>query len=247
MPPAAIEKPRAVIHFVGGTFFGSTPKLWYRKLLEGIVKNTQTAIIVTPIPVTLFKSPLQHIQLTKKLQSSFQYAWETVLEDEYGEEILQDIPLCGIGHSLGSRLLTVLTTVNQNKPLSKNIPPYKSFCLISFTNYGASAGIPGVGTLLKQSRKHERRSHVENERKRYRRARRARNDWKVNNGYDDDDDDDDDYDRYDDDVDADWDEVVEDLQSLVKEQANRVRSVLTPKSKGFRIFSYTGSIMESGW
>ena len=234
LPPAAIEKPRAIIHFVGGTFFGSTPKLWYRKLLEGIVKNTQTAIIVTPIPVTLFKSPLQHIQLTRKLQKSFQYAWHTVLEDEYSPDILQDLPLCGIGHSLGSRLLTVLTTVNKNKPLGRRIPPYKSFCLISFTNYDASAGIPGVGTLLKQSRNHERRAHVEGERKRYKRARKARNDWRLDDDEYDDDDDDDDY--YDGDDEAEWDEVVDDLQSYVKEQADRVRSVLTPKSKDLEFF-----------
>jgi hypothetical protein len=251
LPPAAVERPRAILHFVGGTFFGSAPKLWYRKLLEGIVRNTQTALIVTPIPVTLFKSPLQHTQLSKKLQRAFQYAWYTVLEDEYGEEGLQGVPLCGVGHSLGARLLTVMTTISQNKapgekedsPLKSRkqrrqdkgggvsaIPPYKSFILVSFTNYGASAGIPGVGTLLKQSRKQERAAKVNGERQRYKKARRARNDWFLADEYADEDDDD-----YAD-LDAEWDEVVDDLQALVKEQAARVKSALTPKSTDLEFF-----------
>ena len=32
LPPAAVERPTAVVHFIGGTFFGSAPKLWYRTL-----------------------------------------------------------------------------------------------------------------------------------------------------------------------------------------------------------------------
>ncbi|KAG7356315.1 DUF1350 domain containing protein [Nitzschia inconspicua] len=248
LPPAAVERPRAVLHFVGGTFFGSAPKLWYRKLLEGIVRNTQTALIVTPIPVTLFQSPLQHTKLSKKLQQAFEYAWYTVLEDEYGEEALQDVPLCGIGHSLGSRLLAVLTTINQNKvspqpkqrrrskrgrdqdTVTATIPPYKAFILMSFTNFGASAGIPGVGTLLKQSRQQERASKVDDERQRYRKARKARNDWWL----DDEIDEYEDYER--DEYDGDWAEVVEELQALVKEQATRVKTALTPKSKDLEFF-----------
>jgi len=126
-------------------------------------------------------------------------------------------------------LLTVLTTVNQNKPFGKRIPPYKSFCLISFTNYGASAGIPGVGTLLKESKKHERQAHVDEERQRYKNARRARNDWL----FDGDEEDEFGYD----DMDApSWDEVVDELQSVVKEQASRIKTVLTPKSKDLEFF-----------
>jgi Protein of unknown function (DUF1350) len=146
----------------------------------------------------------------------------------------------------------VLTTINQNRvappkqhqqqrirrqrevddAAGSRIPPYKAFVLLSFTNYGASAGIPGVGTLLKQSRKQERASKVDDERQRYRKARKARNDWWL----DDDDDgyDRDDYDR--DDYDADWAEIVDDLQSLVKEQAARVKTALTPKSKDLEFF-----------
>jgi len=235
LPPASVERPTAVIHFVGGTFFGSNPKIWYRSLLENIVRSTSTAIIVTPIPVTLFKNPLQHIQLSQKLKRAFQHAWFTVLEDEYGADMLRDIPLCGLGHSLGARLLTVLTTADENQPTMNNDkrrrkirrvpPPYKSFCLVSFTNYGAQVGIPGVSILLKQSKRGERKNAEQ--RKFSNNNNRRRSDDKYRRRYYDDDD----YDEYKDVVDEEWSELVEDLQETVNEQANRFKTALTPKAK----------------
>jgi hypothetical protein len=214
LPPAAVERPTAIVHFVGATFFGSTPKLWYRTFLEGLVRNTQCAVVITPIPVTLFKSPLQHINLSKKLQRAFDMAWSDVLEDEYGK--IDDVPLCGIGHSLGARLMIVLTTLTKNRPMQT--PPFKSFALISFTNYGASAGIPGISTLLRQSKNQERRSTVNGERKRQRVARRARQEWWIDDGYDDD-------------LDEDWDGMIDELGGLIQESATRVKTALTPKSE----------------
>lgn len=220
LPPASVQRPTAILHFVGGTFFGSAPKLWYRSLLEGLVRNTNCAIVVTPIPVTLFKSPLQHMELCQKLQRSFSNAWNSVLEDEYGN--LEGIPLCGLGHSLGARLLVVLSTLQKNKPRGR-IPSYKSMVLISFTNYGASAGIPGVSALLKQSRRNEQTNQVSGERKRRRTAQRARQDW-----WDDDDDENED--------DEEWEEILDDLQNIFQEQAARVKTVLTPKSQDLEFF-----------
>jgi hypothetical protein len=223
LPPAAVERPTAVVHFVGGTFFGSAPKLWYRTFLEGLVRNTQCAVVITPIPVTLFKSPLQHVDLSQKLQRAFEHAWATVLQDEYGD--LRDIPLCGIGHSLGARLLVVLSTLTQNNPRDL-LPSYKSFVLISFTNFGASAGIPGVSTLLRQSKNQEQRTQVKGERQRRKMARRTRQDWWL-----DETDNDNDYD-----TDEEWEELAGDLQELIQEQAARVKTALTPKSKDLEFF-----------
>jgi hypothetical protein len=149
LPPAYVSRPTAIIHFCGGTFFGSSPKLWYKTLLEGVVRATQCTIVATPIPVTLLKNPLQHVQLSRKLQRQFQMAVVDILEDEYGD--LGDVPIVGMGHSLGARLMTVLATLSQ--PKNSAVPPYASYVLMSFTNYGASASIPGVQSLLKERRK----------------------------------------------------------------------------------------------
>jgi hypothetical protein len=261
LPPASVELPTAIIHFVGGTFFGSNPKIWYRSLLESVVRSTSTAIIVTPIPVTLFKNPLQHIQLSQKIKRAFQNAWLTVLEDEYGEDVLRDIPLCGLGHSLGARLLTVLTTADQNQPSMNNnnndrkrskspervsIPPYKSLCLVSFTNYGAKVGIPGVAALLKQSKRGERdnaeRGKSSSSNKNNRKRSSDSKYGSTNSRYYDD--------EYDDeynnnDVDEEWSELVEDLQETVTEQANRFRTAFTPKSKDLEFFPTPDQLWEA--
>ena len=149
LPPAYVSRPTAIVHFCGGTFFGSSPKLWYKTLLEGVVRATQCTIVATPIPVTLLKNPLQHVQLSRTLQRNFQMAVVDILEDEYGD--LEDVPIVGMGHSLGARLMTVLATLSQ--PKNSAVAPYASYILMSFTNYGASASIPGVQSLLKERRK----------------------------------------------------------------------------------------------
>jgi hypothetical protein len=234
LPPAAVEKPTAILHFVGGTFFGSAPKLWYRTLLEDLVKNTSSAIIVTTIPVTLFKSPLNHVQLAQQLERSFQHAYRVVLEDEYSPQLLDGVPLCGLGHSLGARLLVVLATLRSSKSQQQqqqqsSYPPYKSMVLMSFTNFRASAGIPGVRALLQQSRRNQeqkadrsRQVNVQNgQPQRQRRqttrqtASRRRATQDMEEEY---------YDN-----DEEWDDLVEEWQTVLQQQAQKVQTALTPR------------------
>lgn len=265
LPPAAVDRPKAIVHFVGGTVFGSNPKLWYSGLLEAIVRNTSVAVVVTPIPVTLFQNPLEHVRLAKSLQRSFRLAWTKVLEDEYGPTTLEGIPVCGMGHSLGARLLAVMTTMDKNEAypirsssqrrsdpdnemLNRVIPPYKSLCLISFTNYGAKVGIPGVAALLKQSKKREAYNNKAPQSSGVKTTRRSRSSAKPNrrkydyyaaSGYDEYHDEyDDGYDDYDDyeNIDEEWAELVEDFQETITEQANRLQTALTPKTKDLEFF-----------
>ena len=123
--------------------------------------------------------------------------------------------------------MVVLTTLSRNQVRFPNIPPFKSFILLSFTNYGAAAGIPGISTLLKQSRQHERTAEVKRDRGRRQQARRSRQDWwleDVNEDHDDLNDD------------EEWAQLVGDLQDLLKEQTARVREALTPSSKDLEFF-----------
>lgn len=237
LPPPTVLMPTCVIHFTGGTFFGSAPNLWYRQLLQDIVKNTQAAVIATSIPVTLLQSPLQHVKLAKKVQQQFQTAWKDVLYDEYGEE-LQNVPVCGMGHSLGARLMVVLATLGalpeqassnssagkKNKKPRIAPPFYESAVLVSFTNYGAAAGIPGIYQLNKASRRMEedvsstpKNGGRPNKKSRQRRA----DDWL----------DDDDYEN-----DEDWGELFQELQDAVRDQAGRVQTALTPSSQELEFF-----------
>jgi hypothetical protein len=228
LPPPTVLMPTCVIHFTGGTFFGSAPNLWYRQLLQDIVKNTQCAVIATSIPVTLLQSPLQHVKLAKKVQQQFQTAWKDVLYDEYGEE-LQNVPVCGMGHSLGARLMVVLATLGAlpepkaGKKPRIGPPFYKSAVLVSFTNYGAAAGIPGIYQLNKASRKMEEdaSSTSKNGRSSNKSRQRRADDWL----------DDDDYES-----DEDWGELFSELQDAVLGQAGRVQTALTPSSQELEFF-----------
>jgi Protein of unknown function (DUF1350) len=153
LPPPSVVQPTAVIHFVGGTLLGSSPQVWYRQLLEGIVKNTSAAVVASTIPLTLTKSPLNHVRLARSLQRQFEIAYNEVLIDEYGP--LPTVPVCGMGHSLGARLLVVRATLGERP--RRTPPPYKSFILMSFTNHRAASGIPGLAELSRRSRDLEQR------------------------------------------------------------------------------------------
>mmetsp|Transcript_12670 Transcript_12670/g.17983 ORF Transcript_12670/g.17983 Transcript_12670/m.17983 type:complete len:602 (-) Transcript_12670:389-2194(-) len=233
-PPSYVTCPTAIVHFVGGTFFGSTPKLWYRTLIEELVRATQCTVVATSIPVTLFKNPLRHVSLSRKLQRQFQTAWINILADEYDEDELLKLPIVGLGHSLGARLLTVLATLSPESSLSKSkrssrliqmIPPYKSYILISFNNFGASASVPGIASLLKESQSLEEDKNMSKNRSRRPSSSSSRQRQSSRRRYDD-------YDYDDrDEEDEEWEEFVDEIQRAVKQKTSQVKSALTPESK----------------
>lgn len=215
LPPPTVEKPTAILHFVGGTFMGSAPNIWYRTLLQDIVRHTSCAVVATSIPITVTRSPLDHVRLSTQLQRQFQTAFQYVLTDEYGATTLQSVPLCGLGHSLGARLMVVLATLG-GKPRNR-IPPYKSFILISFTNFGAAAGIPGIAQLYRRSRMFEQQQQEEEGEERSS-NRRRQDDW------------------WDEDDDADWRDLWHEVTATVKAGTARVQYALTPSSTSLEFY-----------
>jgi hypothetical protein len=214
LPPASVQCPTAILHFCGGTFMGSAPHIWYRQLLHDLVRHTSCAVVATSIPVTLQSSPLNHIQLAKKIQRQFHVAYRNVLQDEYGDD-LQQAPICGLGHSLGARLLVVLITLNPKHH-------FKSCILVSFTNFGAAAGIPGISQLYHQSVLAEKnRINEQQSMKSSQSKQRRRKEWSYNN----DDDDDDDLILF-----------LKELQDIVKEQTTKIQNALTPASNAFEFY-----------
>ena len=272
--PPNTALPSCIVHFVGGTLFGSEPTFWYKALLEDLVIHTKAAVVATSIPVNLpflteqsrnnknngAASPLDHIALISKIQRQFHTAYKTILEDEYGNLSTDDstfkddtmaldaLPVIGMGHSLGARLLVVQSTLprpvssptrrRRSSTTRKGAPNYKSYILLSFTNYGAAIGIPGVRQLLQasfaletetslQSPAEERpRSETrprQTSRKRSKRRRRGDNDdW-----WDDDEEEEDD---------EDLSEVWQDLQGIWQEQTLKLRKSLTPSSSELELY-----------
>ena len=229
LPPSYVSKPTAILHFVGGTFFGSSPKDWYGTLLEGLVRATQCTIVATAIPVTLVENPLQHVTLSRKVQRLFQSAYVDVLEDEFGGTgILQDVPVVAVGHSLGARLLAVLATLAP--PKNAAAPPYKNYIFLSFTNYGASASIPGVQQLVKSRHQLNNMeeptatttaSSREPRRGRRRRPRRRGDEWDEWAYFEEE---------------EDLEEMLDDLSDMVKVQTSRVRDAVTPLAQELEFY-----------
>lgn len=219
LPPTSVLRPTAIIHFCGGTFFGSAPNIWYRKLMEDVVKHTDAVVVASTIPVTLLQSPLQHVSLSRQIQRQFHTAYREILLDEYTESVHQ-VPVCAMGHSLGARLLVVLSTLPPlpTRPFTPH--EYKSFILMSFTNFGAAAGIPGLYQLNKASRKVEQ--SVRQQEPRRRRERYDRRDY--NNDWEDDDEE------------EEWEDMLVELQQTIQNQASRVRTALTPNSRDLEFY-----------
>jgi hypothetical protein len=232
LPPLSVTKPTCIMHFVGGTFIGSSPQIWYRTLLQDLVRHTSCAIIATSIPVTISRSPLNHVRLSTQLLDQFRIAYHDVLVDEYGHDILQSIPICGMGHSLGARLLTVSSTMTlgQIQPSRKgqNMLSYKSMILISFTNYGAAAGIPGVATLFRKSRSIERQSQ---------RQRKSIKQTKLESKWwDDDDEYEDDNNGLDFDDENTWSSLWDEVSDVVQLGARSIQNALTPSSESLEFY-----------
>ncbi|EJK77538.1 hypothetical protein THAOC_00624 [Thalassiosira oceanica] len=103
-------RPDAIIHFVGGTFFGSYPRKFYGSLLEKVSCQCNAVVVATSIPLVLpgknivnrlggwmfddadeserrrrdeTKNPLDHISLAQTIQREFNMAYRDVILDEF--------------------------------------------------------------------------------------------------------------------------------------------------------------------
>jgi Protein of unknown function (DUF1350). len=138
------QVPKAIIHFIGGTLFGSYPLQFYKQLLERVARLSNSIVVATSIPVTLTKNPLNHFQLAKNIAIDFNKAYRYVIVDEYGEDVASEMKIVGLGHSLGSRLQMIIST---SKKLNRIGFERDGNIFIAFNNYNAYSSVPGVKRL----------------------------------------------------------------------------------------------------
>ena len=145
--------PSAIIHFIGGTGFGSLPQFAYGHFLEELSSQGNYVIVSTPPLSSLeeLTSPLDHYRIAYEMARNFRTAYRSIIEDEYGSAVAQNIPILGLGHSLGSRIHVVCAIQSKLRRLAF---PREGNILISFNNYYATKSIPflyEVGMLSKKA------------------------------------------------------------------------------------------------
>ena len=289
VPPT---RPTAIIHFVGGTFFGSYPRKFYGSLLEDIARLCNAVVVATPIPLVLpgrglvnqvgnwifdegssgsyedagrerrkrggsdvATNPLDHLSLSTAIQKEFNNAYRDVILDEYCrdydndkeiEDFMKNVPIVGIGHSLGARIQAVscshphvskryLSMGKGNRLIRSG---REGMIYLGFANWGASSSIPGVATLDQTVKRREQRRDMDQQNLRGvgvgrredvwdNRSRRKRqdsmygNDVRGRNGR---------YDRHDAD-DLELADVFGDILSSVAKGAKQIGEAITPQSE----------------
>ena len=180
------KEPTTIIHFIGGTLFGSYPLQFYKTFLEQIAQKSNSIIVATSIPVSFQSNPLDHYKLCRDVSKAFRQAFRNVICDEYGMEISKKMKIVGLGHSLGSRLHCIISsdtdeddimsksgtkevdTEKDNerrrsrkwrKSLHRIAMKRQGNILLAFNNYSALSSVPGVQSLekgVRETRKEEK-------------------------------------------------------------------------------------------
>lgn len=133
------ERPRAIIHFLGGAFVAAAPHLTYRWLLEALYQKGY-AVIATP-----FVNTFDHGAIAQETLITFEQGL-TYLCKKRPE--LQPLPIFGIGHSMGCKvhlLIGSLPASEQRRQRAGNI-------FISFNNFPARKSIPLLDQAIQQAR-----------------------------------------------------------------------------------------------
>ncbi len=125
------RQPIAVIHFLGGAFVGTAPKLTYGWLLENLAKEGY-AIIATP-----FELGLDHSAIARSVLNRFEIIRERLqINNVLGQDYL---PIYGVGHSLGCKLHLLIGSLFETERAGN--------VLMSYNNYPIRQAIPLVESL----------------------------------------------------------------------------------------------------
>jgi hypothetical protein len=114
------DRPRAIVHFLGGAFVATAPQITYRFLLEDLAQQGY-GIIATP-----FFNTFNHHEITDQVYHNL----ERVLDRLQ----LQSLPIYGVGHSMGCKVHLLICS-QYDVQRAGNI-------FISFNNFSAKDSVP---------------------------------------------------------------------------------------------------------
>ena len=143
--PMNIRVPSSIIHFIGGFLAGSAVKASYQSLLEELASKGHL-VVATPLP------PFErdHGRLAVELESKFGACYVNDLLPMIGKAAIQDVPIVGLGHSLGGKLTALIDCKSSSS--SSNTQAYKKLCNIymAFNNYGVTDNLQQVREMSDQ-------------------------------------------------------------------------------------------------
>ena len=128
------ERPRAIIHFLGGAFVAAAPHLTYRWLLEALYVEGY-AVIATP-----FVNTFDHGAIAQETLVTFEQGL-TFLCKRRPE--LRDLPVYGMGHSMGCKVHLLIGSIHGVKRAGN--------VFVSFNNYPARKSIPLLEQAVQQA------------------------------------------------------------------------------------------------
>jgi len=126
------ERPKALIHFLGGAFVAAAPHLTYRWLLEALYTEGY-AVIATP-----FVNTFDHGAIALETLTTFNQGL-TFLTKQRPE--LSELPIYGLGHSMGCKVHLLIGSSATSPQRAGNI-------FISFNNFPARKSIPLLDQIV---------------------------------------------------------------------------------------------------
>ena len=133
------ERPRGLIHFLGGAFVAAAPHLTYRWLLEALYAEGY-GVIATP-----FVNTFDHRAIAREVLTTFEQGL-TFLTKRRPD--LADLPIYGLGHSMGCKVHLLIDALHDADSASTN---RVGNIFISFNNYPARRSIPLLEQALQQA------------------------------------------------------------------------------------------------
>ena len=132
------RRVKAVVHFVGGALVGVAPRQAYGAFLESLGARGGLVIVCTPCSSL---TSLDHWGAASEVMLRWCAATpaiDTALA-ERGLEPLASLPVFGLGHSLGAKLLLLL---GSEQSMAEAAGPRAANALVSFNNFPASRSVP---------------------------------------------------------------------------------------------------------
>ena len=117
--------PSCLILFLGGAGLGQYPHIAYNELLSRISKRLNAAIITAPYPLGL-----DHFELSKKSGEKLRRA---VVQCEENGGYSEMLPKFYLGHSLGSKLLTITLAATAASGMAEDV---SGIGFLNFNNFG---------------------------------------------------------------------------------------------------------------